>query len=148
MVPLKSVYRWMSAAAVVLLLVGIGSNLFMNSKLDNMKIAYCNQVKHDFNSVDGLPGVSRDGDLEAEEFGQALIEVSNGDYDKGKSMLENLYKNASTSERKVLIGTELAFAYITKAKDLDAAKRIINELKKFNNGKLPDELEDIAKDLK
>ena len=148
MVPLKTVYRWMSAAAVVLLFVGIGGNMVMNSKLDNMKIAYCNQIDHDF-SPDGLPGESRgEDDLEAEEFGEALIEVSDGDYEKGISKLENLYKNASTSERKVIIGTELAFAYITKAKDLDAAKCITNELKKINNGKLPDELEDIAKDLK
>ena len=147
MVPLKSVYRWMSAA-VVLLLVSIGSNMVMNSKLDNMKIAYCNQIDHDF-SPDGLPGESRgDDDLEAEEFGEALIEISSGDYDKGISMLENLYINASTTERKVLIGTELAFAYITKAKDLDAAKRIINELKKENKGKVPGELKEIAKDLK
>lgn len=141
MVPLKKVYQWMSVAAVALLLVGIGSNLFWNHN---------NQIEHDFSKAPALPSDSRGGDedQEVEDFATALNELSNGNFDRGVQMLEELYKNTINPERKEQIGTELIFAYYMRpAKDRDAAKRIIEELKKDNNGKLPSELEDIAKDL-
>ena len=149
MVPLKNVYRWMSAAAVFFLLVGIGSNLLWNHKTGQI-IAYPDQIEHDFSSAPALPGDSRgtDEDQEVEDFATALKELSNGNFDQGIQMLEKLYENASTQERKDQIGTELVFAYRMRAsRDRDAAKHIIEDLKKDNNGKLPDELEDIAKDL-
>lgn len=149
MVPLRSVYRWMSAAAVALLLVGIGSNLFWNYKMGDIT-AYPNQIKHDFNDTPGLPSHERGmGDPEDSVFTEALRELVNGNFDQGISNLEDLYKNASTHERKDHIGTELVFAYLMRtSSDRDAAKRIIEELKKNNDGKLPSKLEDIEKDLK
>ena len=154
MVPLKKVYQWMSAAAVALLLVGIGSNLLWNYKMGDTT-AYSVQMGRDFNNAPGLPprqpDVARGGDedLEADNFATALTELSNGNFDQGIQMLENLYKNASTQPRKERIGTELIYAYYMRAaNDPDAAKRIIERLKKENNGKLPNEPEDIAKGLK
>ncbi len=154
MVPLKSVYRWMSAAAVVLLLVGIGSNLLWNRNTGQFT-ADSVQMGHDFKNAPGLPprqlDVARGGDEdpEVDNFAAAIVELSSGDFDKGVSMLENLYKNASTQERKDRIGTELVFAYYMRSsRDRAAAKLIIEELKKENGGKLPNELEDIAKGLK
>lgn len=149
-VPFNNIFRWVSAAAVALLVVSIGGNLFTNARLDNMKDAYCNQVKHCYSTttVEGLPGESRDGDQEAEDFGLAVQEVLDGNSSQGISMLEKLYKNASTPERKELIGTQLVYAYIIGPHDLDAAKGIIDDLKKDNNGALPSELKEIAEDLK
>ena len=149
-VPLKNIYRWMSAAAVLLLIVSIGNNIFTNARLDNMKDAYCNQVKHYYSTVtfEGLPGESRDGDQEAADFGLAVQEISDGNSSQGISLLEKLYKNASTPERKELIGTQLVYAYIIGPQDIDAAKGIIDDLKKDNNGVPPSELKEIAEDLK
>lgn len=149
MVPLKSVYRWMSAAAAALLLIGIGSNLFWNHKMGDTT-TYPNQIKHDFKDTPGLPSHER-GIVYPEDsvFTEALRELVNGNFDQGISNLEDLYKNASTHERKDHIGTELVFAYLMRtSSDRDAAKRIIEELKKNNDGKLPSELEDIENDLK
>ena len=154
MVPLKTVYHWMSAAAVVLLLVGIGSNMLWNRNAGQITTDSV-QMGRDFNNAPGLPprqpDVARGGDedLEADNFATALTELSNGNFDQGIQMLENLYKNASTQPRKERIGTELIYAYYMRAaSDPDAAKRIIERLKKENNGKLPNEPEDIAKGLK
>lgn len=149
-VPFNNIYRWMSAAAVLLLIVSIGNNIFTNARLDNMKDAYCNQVKHYYSTVtfEGLPGESRDGDQEAVDFGLAVQEISDGNSSQGISMLEKLYKNASTPERKELIGTQLVYAYIIGPHDLDAAKGIIDDLKKDNNDVAPSELKEIADDLK
>lgn len=151
MVPLKSVYRWMSAAAVVLLLVGIGSNLLWNRNAGQITTDSV-QIEHNFGKATGLPvdtrGGAEDNGKEREDFAAAIVELSSGDFDKGVSMLENLYKNASTQPRKKRIGTELVFAYYVRAsRNRAAAKRIIEELKEENDGKLPNELEDIAKDL-
>lgn len=144
----KHIYLWMSAAAVVLFMVSVGHNFSLNSKLDNMTQAYCNQVKHDFSEVEALPGDTRGGDQEAADFGEAIEMLVNEKAGQGITKLEKLFNNASSLERKNQIGTQLAFAYITKAKDVNKAKRIINELKKTNNGKVPEELKNLYEDLK
>ena len=68
--------------------------------------------------------------------------------DQGLAMLEKLFDNASSLERKNQIGTELAYAFITKAKDVDKAKHVVDELKKANSGKVPDGLKKLDEDLR
>lgn len=145
---LKNFYSWTSAAAAILVLVSIGYNLFLNSKLDNMKLAYCNKFEYDFSKVEGLPGgVFRGPDQEAADFGEAIELLMNNKTDQGIALLEKLFNGASSLERKNEIGIQLVFAYITKAKDINKAKQTIDALKRSNNGKVPEQLKHIDEDL-
>lgn len=146
MVPLKSVIRWMSAAAAIVLVAGVGLNMLHKRQAKNMM---CDAIAmtHDFES--GAIALTRDGDEpnpEIQEYDKAIVLLKDSKADQAIDILKKLYTSTKDDDLKLSFGTSLAFAYV-KAHDIDKAREIIKELRKFNGGIAPADLENLEKTL-
>jgi len=126
-VPLKSVIRWMSAAAAILLVVGVGTHQFMKNKSQN-QLYDAIAGTHEFATVDVTRGSSDDEQVK-EDYDNAIQLIEQGDCEKAIKLLESTIKDHPESELVVDCGTPLAYAYV-KIHDIDNAKRVIEETKK------------------
>lgn len=153
-IPLKKAYQWMSIAAMVVLVAGVGMNLMQRSNFNqqmaqtndqlkqlqqsnnDMKLAYCDELVSGHTPFEDLSASTRGAGSDAvnEIYKTAIDNLKNNKTNEAISSLEEIYKE-SDSDRKSEIGYELAFAYV-KAGDFDNAKRVIKEVK-ANNGHLP-----------
>lgn len=154
MVPLRTVYRWVSAAAVALLVLGVGSHLYLGRQLKN-KMCSAIAMSHDFYGIDELP-VARGGEDEKalkyekqqQEYNQAIDLINGNKTDEAIKILENLYKSEDVNELiEYNSSISLAYAYV-KNHDIDNAKRIIGEVKKEKGDDTPTELLNLEKALK
>ncbi|MBR5086603.1 MAG: hypothetical protein IKX31_06325 [Muribaculaceae bacterium] len=156
MVPLKTVYRWMSAAAVVLIFAGIGNIFYNKSKTEELLCATVVD-SYDFNSA-VTTQISRGGsssvisidnvdDEVKDDYKQAIYFIKNNNTEKAIKILEKLYSDPDQLQTKDLFATKLAYAY-TKNRDIKNATRIIKEVKKDHNGNTPESLKALEKALK
>ncbi len=153
-IPLKKAYQWMSIAAMVVLVAGVGMNMMQRSNFNqqiaqtndqlkqlqqsnnDMKLAYCNELTSGHTPFEDLTAATRGSENDAvnEKYRIAVDNLKENKTDEAISTLEEIYKE-SESDRKSEIGYELAYAYV-KTGDFDNAKRVIKEVKS-NNGNLP-----------
>ena len=153
-ISLKKAYRWMSIAAMVVVVASVGMNLMMRSNFNqqlaqtndklkqlqqsnnDMKLAFCSEITSGHTPLEDLSGEIRgtDNDVVQEKYQTAIKNLKEDKTDEAISTLEEIYK-LSDDDRKAEIGYELAFAYV-KAGDFDNAKRVIKEVKE-GSGKLP-----------
>lgn len=130
MVPLKTVYRWVSAAAAVLLLVGVGTHLFLGRQPKNginTDLVCDNVVKgYNFSTINSSRS-SSNGD--ENEYNKAINLINDNKTVQAIPILEELYKNPTNKQMRPKYSISLANAYL-KNHDLKNAQRIIlNELK-------------------
>jgi len=153
-IPLKKAYQWLSIAAMVVVVAGVGMNLMQRSNFNQqmaqtndqlkqlqqsnseMKLAYCNELISGHTPFEDLTASTRgtENDDVNEKYRIAVDKLNNNKTDEAISTLEEIYKS-SDSDRKSEIGYELVYAYV-KAGDFGNAKRVIKEVK-ANNGNLP-----------
>ena len=156
MVPLKTVYRWMGAAAVALLIVGLGSTFVKYAASDQMDYQpdssslYADLVDPVVNSYQFEEISSRsagDSNSEDNKFNTAIKLLKEDKNKKAINILEELYQNSKPDDQlKEEFATTLAYAY-AKDGDKKNARRIINESKETNNGKTPETLKKLEKVL-
>lgn len=151
MVPLRTVYRWVSAAAAILLIVGVGSHLFLGRQAAN-NMCDAIAMSHDFKTI---KNTSRGGDgdnitpeeqQQNNEYNQAIELLENDKTDEAIKILENLYGSSKFDNVKSQSSISLAYAYV-KTHDIDNAKRIIGEVKKDKGDYTPSELLNLEKAL-
>lgn len=171
-VPLKTVYRWMSASAVVLLIVGVGTHFVLTRQARNNM---CDALVacHEFSELTK----SRGENQQLDDYNMAINLLNSDKTDEAIKILEDLYKTKNQgggiSSTKVggTIGKKpggdvargtlpqvddvrvnencpvaLAYAYV-KNHDIDNAKRIIDEVKKELGDNTPAELLKLEKAL-
>ena len=153
-VPLRTVYRWMSAAAAVLLVAGVGFHLLqsrqaVNSKYDAIAMTHnFRNLNPESSPIQGVGSISQDRQKKGiKEYNQAIDLLENNETEEAISMLEKLYQSDDTSKKvKDESAVSLAFAYV-KNHDIDNAKRIISEVKNEKGDKTPPSLLNLEKAL-
>lgn len=158
-VPLKTVIRWMSAAAAVLLVVGIGTHLFLgrHTKNEFNTDIMCDNVAKDYQfqalntrvSRDAGPSLTDEEKKQKNEYNQALELIDNNKNDQAIAILEKLYENDDnlTSDVKINCSSALAHAYV-KNHDINNAQRIVlSEAKKVKFNDTRKKLEEAEKKL-
>ena len=153
-IPLKKAYQWMSIAAMVVLVAGVGMNLMQRSSFNqqmaqtndqlkqlqqsnnDMKLAYCDALTDGHTPFEDLTAATRGSDSDAinEKYKTAIDNLKDNKTNEAIGALEEIYKK-SDGDRKSEIGYELVYAYV-KAGDFVNAKRVIKEVKS-GNGNLP-----------
>ena len=142
-VPLSKVYRWLSAAAVVLLIAGVGGNMYYKSS-SQAAMADGIVATHTFEVGDIARNAG--GDYE-----KAINLINEGQTVKAITILEKIYKESATpgtpdNQLRPDIGETLAYAYV-KNHDLKKAVKFIEEAKKENGNETPEELKTLEKAL-
>lgn len=153
-VPLRTVYRWMSAAAAILLVAGVGLHLLQsrqatNSKYDAIAMTHnFRNLNSEPSSMKGVGSVAQDRQKSGiKEYNQAIDLLENNETKEAISMLEKIYQSGDISKKvKEECAVSLAFAYV-KNHDIDNAKRIINEVKNDKGDKTPPSLLNLEKAL-
>lgn len=146
-VPLKKVYRWMSIAAMLVFIVGIGVHKYQQHQSRNQ--AFEAIYATGFNP-DNLLDASR----QDEEMTPAKNDLNNAikqmdiDPEKAAQQLEVLFAStaADAQDIKTDCGIALAYAYV-KAHDIEKAKETIQKVGQLNDGLLPEELENLQRAL-
>lgn len=153
-IPLKKAYQWMSIAAMVVLVAGVGMNIMQRSSFNqqmaqtndqlkqlqqsnnDMKLAYCDALTDGHTPFEDLTAATRGSDSDAinEKYKTAIDNLKDNKTNEAIGALEEIYKK-SDGDRKSEIGYELVYAYV-KAGDFVNAKRVIKEVKS-GNGNLP-----------
>lgn len=153
-IPLKKAYQWMSIAAMVVVVAGVGLNMMQRSNFNqqmaktndqlkqlqqsnnDMKLAYCNELTSGHTPFEDLTAATRGSENDAvnEKYKIAIDNLKENKTNEAISTLEEIYK-VSDSDRKSEIGYELAYAYV-KAGDFGNARRVIKEVK-AGSGNLP-----------
>ena len=148
MIPISSVYRWMSAAAVVLLLVGVGTNFYQKNQTQNL---LCDAMVESY-QFEAMHGASRGGETDEtsmlrDEYNKAIAMINKNNTVEAISVLKKQFTAKSTpGDMKRDIGVALAYAYV-KAHDVKNARLTIDELTKANGGETPEELVGLKKAL-
>jgi len=154
-VPLRTVYRWMSAAAVVLLIAGVGIHLLQSRQAINSRYDAI-AMTHDFNNLntDDMPVSRGVGSVpqhqmraQIKEYNEAMELLENDKTKDAIAKLEKMYQSEKTDKKiKEECEISLAFAYV-KNHDIDNAKRFIGEVKNEKGDKMPLALMNLEKAL-
>ena len=146
-IPLKKAYQWMSIAAMVVLVAGVGMNMMQRSNFNQLKLAYCEELVSEHTPFEELRAPKGGSSSSVEDkYKIAVDKLNDKKTDEAINILEDIYKDQATDiVQKSDIGYELAYAYVNVG-DFSNAKRVIKELKASNaedqgNKDLLDELD-------
>lgn len=146
-VPLKKVYRWMSIAAMVFIIAGVGVHQYQQRQSRNQ--AFEAIYATGFNPDNLLDASRQDGEMTPakNDLNNAIKQI---DIDPGKAVLqlETLFASMATDAQdiKTDCGIALAYAYV-KTHDIEKAKETIQKVGQLNDGLLPEELENLQRAL-
>ena len=146
-VPLKKVYRWMSIAAMLVFIVGIGVHKYQQHQSRNQ--AFEAIYATGFNPDNLLDASRQDGEMTpAKNDLNNAIKQMDIDPEKAAQQLEVLFAStaADAQDIKTDCGIALAYAYV-KAHDIEKAKETIQKVGQLNDGLLPEELENLQRAL-
>lgn len=147
MIPINKLYRWMSIAAMVIIIAGVGLQQYLATQSRNK--AYDAIYATGFNA-ESVMGASRaDGEMtQARADLNDAIQLLEQSPAEAAQVLEGLMQRNDTDAQDIRheCGIALAYAYV-KAHDIDKARQTIDRVKQLNDGLLPEELENLNRAL-
>lgn len=146
-IPLKKVYRWMSIAAMLFIIAGVGVNQYQLRHSRNQ--AYDAIYATGFNPDNLLDASRAEGEMtQTKNDLNNAIKLMDKEPEKAAQQLEVIFKSnaADAQDMKIDCGIALAYAYV-KTHDIDKAKNIIQKVEQLNDGLLPEELENLQRAL-
>lgn len=146
-VPLKKVYRWMSIAAMVFIIAGVGVHQYQQRQSRNQ--AFEAIYATGFNPDNLLDASRQDGEMTpAKNDLNNAIKQMDIDPETAAQELEVLFASTAADAQNIQTdcGIALAYAYV-KTHDIEKAKETIQKVRQLNDGLLPEELENLQRAL-
>lgn len=140
MVPLKKIYQWLSIAAMVFIIAGVGAHQYQSRQ--SLNRAYDAIYATGFDPCAFLASPRDEGEMtQIEKDFNTAVGLMDKDPDEAVLRLETIFDNNSPEAQgiKTPCGTALAYAYV-KVHDIEKAKNTIQKVKQFNKGLLSEEL--------
>lgn len=146
-VPIKQLRRWLSVAAMVIIIAGVGVGHYVKTQ---SRYQACDAIYATGFNADNLISAARD----AGQMSQATAKLNDAISMIDKSprqaaqQLQAIFDSQDDDAQEIKVDCGIALAYAqVKAHDVDKARKTIQMVKQHNDGMLPEELENLQRAL-